>query len=851
MRALLIVSAVAALLGVAAVAQGVDPGFHSKGSNGVEISGQFPDPIETPEETPIGLQFSNFVYESTPPGFPTGYQIEVSDGANYSANGTLITPDLDFNGELDVDVVIQESLKALQRVGTTYNNYYTVKILVTAVNDVPVILDQEDLSVEAGMDLTISLDDLQVEDPDNVFPDDFSLEVIDGPNYTVNGNTITPDQGFTGTLIVQVRVDDGESKALSEIFNLEVEVTESTVIPIITDQVEITILEEEERLITLDDITVDANGTDFPTGFELVVEDGDNYILAIAGGDSIIPDMDFSGVLSVPITVTDGIISSETFNLMVTVTPVNDQPVITSTAIVETLENQPVEITFDALTVMDPDNMFPDDFTLTVLEGENYTVAGAVVTPAQDFNGVLVVPVTVDDGVTKISSEPADVQVRVTAVNSPPVITGQNAVETLEETARTITVNDLIVNDPDNDPGDLSVMVFNGQNYTVENGTTIVPNTDFAGTLVAQVTVDDGTSKTLSNVFDLMVTVTNTNDAPTNIELSNDIVAEFIPVGRIVGQLSTVDPDSADVHSYALVPGDGDDDNASFSISGDMLLTNVIFDVDMQEVFSIRVSSSDGSGETTTKTFIVVAEERDDVLCATIPIAENQLVQFMSDFGIVSDDLDSDGVPEHFTAHLVEFVACPNDGSSIWTATLNAWDANLLAIDAEPEFQQLMAYREALALLMLISESTQATVFNLLNSNGIELESPYVEVECDGNSLTNCMPQTLPGKTIEDGYLVFEDGEKAIDEPYSGSGNFDGDDFTNAEEAANVIEDNGDADDYVLEVTDPEEDGNLGCAAGGAAGSPASAAGDLGMLALIGCALALFSRKRTKVAARQ
>jgi hypothetical protein len=50
------------------------------------------------------------------------------------------------------------------------------------------------------------------------------------------------------------------------------------------------------------------------------------------------------------------------------------------------------------LFVVDPDNIYPDDFTLTVEDGANYSRLGNAIVPASHFVGTLTVPVTVDDG---------------------------------------------------------------------------------------------------------------------------------------------------------------------------------------------------------------------------------------------------------------------------------------------------------------------------------------------------------------------------------------------------------------------------------------------------------------------
>jgi fibronectin type 3 domain-containing protein len=85
------------------------------------------------------------------------------------------------------------------------------------------------------------------------------------------------------------------------------------------------------------------------------------------------------------------------------------------------------------------------------------------------------------------------------------------------------------------------------------------------------------------------------NIAPTDITLSNATVAENQPVGTEVGVFSTTDPGlPADPFAYALVSGEGDTDNSSFTIdSSGRLLTAAQFDYETQASYSIRVRTTD------------------------------------------------------------------------------------------------------------------------------------------------------------------------------------------------------------------------------------------------------------------
>jgi VCBS repeat-containing protein len=92
------------------------------------------------------------------------------------------------------------------------------------------------------------------------------------------------------------------------------------------------------------------------------------------------------------------------------------------------------------------------------------------------------------------------------------------------------------------------------------------------------------------------ITVTDVNEAPTNISLSSSTVAESQPVSTIVGAFSTTDPDTGDTFTYALVSGNGSTDNGSFNIDGNNLRTSASFDYETQNSYSIRVRSTDQGG---------------------------------------------------------------------------------------------------------------------------------------------------------------------------------------------------------------------------------------------------------------
>ena len=97
----------------------------------------------------------------------------------------------------------------------------------------------------------------------------------------------------------------------------------------------------------------------------------------------------------------------------------------------------------------------------------------------------------------------------------------------------------------------------------------------------------------------------STNQAPTDIALSNATIPEDRPVGTTVGFLSATDPNAGDTCTYSLVSGAGSDDNDSFAIVGGALKTAAALDFSAKRSYSIRVRATDAAGLNTEKSFTI------------------------------------------------------------------------------------------------------------------------------------------------------------------------------------------------------------------------------------------------------
>lgn len=87
-----------------------------------------------------------------------------------------------------------------------------------------------------------------------------------------------------------------------------------------------------------------------------------------------------------------------------------------------------------------------------------------------------------------------------------------------------------------------------------------------------------------------------TNFSPTAIELSSSSLAENSGEGALIGTLSATDPDVEDIHIFALVAGEGSEDNGSFVVTDSELKSLQSFDFETKSSYSIRVKADDGKG---------------------------------------------------------------------------------------------------------------------------------------------------------------------------------------------------------------------------------------------------------------
>ncbi|RPI44006.1 MAG: hypothetical protein EHM46_03375, partial [Bacteroidetes bacterium] len=335
-------------------------------------------------------------------------------GFLYRQNGT---PDYFFNGAMDEVAIYTKALSATE-VSNNYVKSFTGKWHCAPGNYAPGFVTDPVTDVTEDALYTYDIETMDI-DQDDVL----SLTVSEKPDwltFTNLGNGMgtlsgTPQDEDIGDHNVVLSVTDTKSTVDQE---FTIHVANQSDAPVITSTPLTTIDEDTPYSYTIVASDPDAgdvitySATTLPSWLTF------NPATHVLSG---IPENEDVGDHQVVLLVTDGTNPVEQ-PFTITVVNVNDPPSISGQNTKVTNEDVSFTITLADLTVVDVDND-PADLTLHVEAGLNYTFTGNTITPAQDYNGMLVVNVHVND--LQGSSSSFGVEVTVAPVNDAPVITSE------------------------------------------------------------------------------------------------------------------------------------------------------------------------------------------------------------------------------------------------------------------------------------------------------------------------------------------------------------------------------------------------------------------------------------------
>ncbi|OEK04027.1 hypothetical protein BFP71_11055 [Roseivirga misakiensis] len=388
--------------------------------------------------------------------------------------------------------------------------------------------------------------------------------------------------------------------------------------------------------------------------------------------------------------------------------------------------------------------------------------------------------VAVQVTVTNVNESPTDLTI-ATAFNEN-VVSGQGLstmVSTDEDAADTFTYS-LVSGNGDTDNTSFEV-----------NGTTLSTKVDFDFESQVSYNIRLRTTDAGGLTFDktFVLTINDLNEAPTDIALDNAAIDENNAVDDAIGNLSSKDEDASETHTYTLVSGEGDTDNASFDIADGGLVAKSIFNFESKTSYSVRVRTTDKGGLTFDKVFTITINDLNeaptDIVLGLSAIDENNAINDPVTLFATTDADASD-------THTYSLVAGEGDTDNASFETLNG---GLLAKEVF-DFETKSSYSVRIKTTDEAGLSFEKSVTITINN----VEEAPTDITLDNASIAenNAADAAIGSFTTTDD----DNGETFTYSLVAGDGDVDNDDFTitGAELTVNSVLDFETKSSYIIRV---------------------------------------------------
>lgn len=437
----------------------------------------------------------------------------------------------------------------------------------------------------------------------------------DNGSFSITGNQLKANSAFNfelkNTYDIRLQVTDGANNTFQKAVQITVTDVNDTPTDLLLPSDSIPEnLGPNSTVGTLSTVDEDAGET-FTYSFESVT--GNNNALFNLVGPSLRArqgfDFETQSDYFINIRTTDSQGASYTKQLQIRIIDANDAPSAISLSTQSVNENMPIGSFVATLQSTDEDS--GDSFTYSLVNGVgdadngNFSVRNDSLFTAAvlDINvqATQSIRLQTDDGNGGVYSK--EFTLNVKDVNNIPTDINISTALIPESSSVGSAVATFTVNDPD--PGDIHALSLvsgvgdsNNLAFDISSNQLIVStpfDINIQSSYSIRVQADDGFGGIYQKAF--MLTITNSNDAPTNIVLSPASFNENIPVGSAISTISTIDADSNDSFSYSFV-NQGSNDNASFIIAGDELRTSVPIDFESKSLYIIELQTRDAAGAT-------------------------------------------------------------------------------------------------------------------------------------------------------------------------------------------------------------------------------------------------------------
>ncbi|SDM85099.1 VCBS domain-containing protein [Afipia sp. GAS231] len=461
-------------------------------------------------------------------------------------------------------------------------------------------------------------------DPDTGDTATFSLVNDAGGLFAIsNGNLVVNGPlNYEAASSEQVTIRVTDSGGLTHDKNFTIAVTDVNEAPtavVLSNQVTSTAENGGDVKVADIAVTDDALGTNT---LSLSGADASSFsIVAGAGGPELhfIGSANFEAKASYNVTVNANDASasnhvapdaSQAFHLIIT--DVNEAPTITSGTTASVAENAPTSTVVYQAVASDPDTTAPNNvitWSLTGTDAAAFSIdAGGNVTlnsPANfEAKNSYSINVVATDGGALFDSKAVTVSI-IDVNEAPTAVALNNQVTATAENGGDVKVADIAITDDALGTNVLSLSGADAASFAIENSTELhflgganfEAKTSYDVTVnVNDVTASNHVAPDASQNFHLAIT--NVNEAPTDISLSNSTIGQSTANNTVIGVLSAVDPDAGDTATFSLVDNAG----GQFAVSGNNLVVAGSLTAGAQQIV---VRDTDSGGLTFDKTLTI------------------------------------------------------------------------------------------------------------------------------------------------------------------------------------------------------------------------------------------------------
>jgi large repetitive protein len=516
-------------------------------------------------------------------------------------------------------------------------------ITITNVNEAPTAISLSNSSVAETSPTGTVIGTLSTQDPDRNDSFTYTLTNNAGGRFQIVGNQLQVANGalldYETNASHTIEIRSTDTGGLSNTQSIQITVTDIAEAPTALTLSNTSIEENVPPNTLVGQFTATSPNASDTFTYTLVagVGDTDNAAFRVTSNGLYLqpsPNFEAKSTYSIRARATNSVGLSIDKTFTITVTNVNEAPTAITLSTTSIAENSPTNSVIGRFSTTDPD--MGDTFTYQLVTGigsednSTFQIQGdrLVLQAVPDFEAKpaysLRVQVTDAGGLSLEQS----FTITVTNVNEAPTNLTLSNSTIAENSPPGTLIGTFITQDPDaNDTFTYTLVDTAGGRFQaignqllVANGMLLDYERDRTHTIEVRSTDSGGLS--FSQTFTIQVS--DVTEAPTNLILSNNSIAENAPANTQIGIFSTANPN--DSSTYQLVVGIGDTDNAAFRIAGDQLYLLSSPNYETQSVYSIRVQATNAGGSFES-TFTInvnnVNEVPSDITLSNNAVAEN------------------------------------------------------------------------------------------------------------------------------------------------------------------------------------------------------------------------------------